>query len=126
MIPVACCLIRNQEGMILLAQKASGCWEFPGGKQHGDESLYQCAEREILEELGIIIGAHKAFENTIVVGDEQKSFELILVDCEFVSGELALTEHLEVRWVSASELILLDLCLGDRKLWTLNFNHKEH
>lgn len=115
MIEVACCLIRNIEGKILLAQKASGEWEFPGGKRHEDESMLECAEREIFEELGIQIKAESVEEFSAVVGDGR--FELKLVICRFVSGELVLTEHTDARWFDAAEVPLLNLCPGDRQLW---------
>ncbi|MES2629847.1 MAG: NUDIX domain-containing protein [Bacteroidota bacterium] len=113
MIPVACCIIRNENGQILLAQKNHGGWEFPGGKQHDDETLFQCAEREILEELGIIINPISAGEHTYITGE----FELVPVICDFIEGNLALTEHLDASWIDADQVAQLDLCTGDRILW---------
>lgn len=115
MIEVACCLIRDSEGKILLAQKASAEWEFPGGKRHADETLFQCAERENLEELGIHIKAESVEEFSAVVGDGR--FELKLVICSFVSGEVVLTEHKDAKWFQPKEIAALVLCAGDRQLW---------
>ncbi len=119
MTPVACCLIFNALGKILLAQKPSGDWEFPGGKQHIDETLLQCAEREIAEELGLVIKAEKALEIRHVVSAKESHFELILVKCQWISGEIALTEHLAARWFSSKEIDYLLLSDGDRVLWRL-------
>ena len=49
-----------RDGQVLIAQRhpddmLGGLWEFPGGKQEGDESLPECLRREIREELGIAI-----------------------------------------------------------------------
>ncbi len=44
-----------------LGRHLAGLWEFPGGKQEGDESLEGCVEREIREELGVEIRAQKHF-----------------------------------------------------------------
>ena len=56
---VACGIIRKGE-RLLIAQRPSdgmlgGLWEFPGGKQEEGESLAECLEREIREELDIEI-----------------------------------------------------------------------
>lgn len=117
MIPVACCLIRNEKGQILLAQKASGLWEFPGGKQDEGETLFECAEREILEELGVIISANKAAGPRHIVGEAPKLYELILVSCDYLAGDIALTEHLEAKWFSSSEISEDIFCPGDRVLY---------
>lgn len=34
---------------------ASGCWGFPGGKQHFGETMHECAQRELQEEIGLIV-----------------------------------------------------------------------
>ena len=54
---------RGQE--ILITQRGedqhlAGYWEFPGGKQEEDETLEDCLQREILEELdiNISVGSH--------------------------------------------------------------------
>lgn len=51
-------VIMNEHGQILLAQRKEGAmlgglWEFPGGGVEVGETLPQCIERELLEELGI-------------------------------------------------------------------------
>ncbi len=117
MIPVACCLIRNESGQILLAQKESGCWEFPGGKQDDGETLYQCAEREILEELGIVIAAVKAADVSTVVGESPRVFELILILCDYIAGDIGLTEHLEAKWFDVEDIDSELFCGGDKVLW---------
>lgn len=55
---VAAGIIRDEEGRILIAQRLpkgllAGLWEFPGGKQEGDETLPQTLQRELREELAI-------------------------------------------------------------------------
>ena len=49
-----------RDGKILIAERGSqnkyaGWWEFPGGKAGPGEDLRRCVEREIQEELGMII-----------------------------------------------------------------------
>lgn len=55
---VAAGLIRNDEGLLLIAQRPAegllgGLWEFPGGKQEEGETLEDCLKRELREELAI-------------------------------------------------------------------------
>jgi len=60
-IQVACGVIFDAQGRILLAQRpagkiAAGLWEFPGGKIEAGESAEAALHRELDEELGIRVG----------------------------------------------------------------------
>lgn len=51
----------SEEKEFLLAKRSdNGDWEFPGGKQHADESIEETGEREIQEEFNIEISAERA------------------------------------------------------------------
>lgn len=57
---VAAGIIYGPDGRLLIAQRPlegllGGLWEFPGGKQESEETLPQCLERELREELAIIV-----------------------------------------------------------------------
>jgi len=61
-IHVACGVLVNEAGAVLLAQRpegkiAAGWWEFPGGKIEAGESALQALSRELHEELGITVRA---------------------------------------------------------------------
>ena len=87
-------------------------WELPGGGREGDESPFECAAREVFEELGIrltkdcllwrkvypsmlfegkesvfLVGklAQEQFDK-IVFGDEGQSYKLMSID-EFLDSE---------------------------------------
>lgn len=63
LIHVACGVLINAEGEVLLAQRpegkiAAGWWEFPGGKIEAGESALQALSRELREELDVVV--HRA------------------------------------------------------------------
>ncbi|MEL6525862.1 MAG: A/G-specific adenine glycosylase [Chloroflexota bacterium] len=63
---VAAGIVRNSEGKILIAQRPldgllGGLWEFPGGKQEPDETLPECLQRELREELAIEVEVEAFF-----------------------------------------------------------------
>jgi 8-oxo-dGTP diphosphatase len=57
-VDVAVCIVRSNEGRVLLAERpahqiAAGYWELPGGKIDPGETPAQAAARELSEEIGI-------------------------------------------------------------------------
>lgn len=56
---VACGIMRNKEGKILMGLRHCGYWEFPGGKLERGESIQNCLKREWLEELNLKIEIDK-------------------------------------------------------------------
>ena len=59
-VDVAVAVILNDAGEVLLAQRPpgkvyEGYWEFPGGKVEAGESVRQALDREIDEELGVVV-----------------------------------------------------------------------
>jgi A/G-specific adenine glycosylase len=88
---------RPEEGLL------GGLWEFPGGKQHADESLEECVAREIAEELGISIDVGKHF---ISVDHGYTHFTITLhcYDCRVRAGRIRKLGVADYRWVTVPEL----------------------
>jgi ADP-ribose pyrophosphatase YjhB (NUDIX family) len=78
----------------------SGQWAFPGGHLEYGESFFACAEREALEETGIVVKAEKVAAVTNDVFDaENKHYITIFVLCRRVDAREPQVCH--------------RLCLGD-------------
>ena len=81
---------KNKE--LLLGKRISEdhniCWQFPGGHLENDESVIQCAAREVLEETGLKVKAlrHLAFaDKTFSIARQQ--YITLFVSCDHDAGE---------------------------------------
>jgi len=104
---VVCAVIRNEAGAYLSTQRGSGhyegLWEFPGGKVEPEESIAEATERELREELEVVVKAGDVlFTNVIELQDKQ--LELVFIAAQIVSGDIQLNEHAAFRWLLPSQL----------------------
>ena len=113
---VAAVIRRN--GRVLACRRsadrsAGGRWEFPGGKIESGESPQLALQREIAEELGVMImvGAHLDTSTTIVDGTLIE-LTCFLVD-EFDPDPARSTDHDRLRWCAPGELGTLDFAEPD-------------
>jgi len=87
-----------------------GLWAIPGGSLKLGETLQEGAEREIMEETGIIIRAKEpvySFDFFERDGDGRIRFHYVIVDmmADYIGGEVqGADDALEARWVSPEEL----------------------
>lgn len=101
-------VIRNAEGLILIDRRLEegllgGLWEFPGGKIEPGETVQECIEREVREELDIAIAID---EHLITLNHAYTHFKVNLQVylCTYVSGEPKPLESQELRWVTLTEI----------------------
>ena len=99
-----CCLVaQRSERMSLPLQ-----WEFPGGKVEPDEDPRAALQRELLEELGIVVDVHE-----LIATGETVDVRLDVYRVELVTGEPSPIEHAHVAWLGPHELIRLDWADAD-------------
>ncbi len=118
-LPVACALIEDATGRLLIAQRPAHKhlalqWEFPGGKIEPGESPADALLRELYEELGChaeIVRPLPPFLHTyptVVI-------EMFPFVCRLAATSPAprALEHAALRWVLPEELPTLDLAAAD-------------
>ncbi len=105
---VAVAVLCNAEGKILLSRRRkgthlAGLWEFPGGKLEAGESLSEALQREIREELGIRILAHRP----LIQINHSYPEKQVFLDVHLVNewqGTAAGMEGQQIAWVSVEEI----------------------
>ena len=89
-----------------------GFWEFPGGKKEVNETIFQCLEREILEELNVNCKAIKILtENEYRY--ESGEIKLIAISTELIDRNIILKDHSDYEWVEIKNLMSYKLSPAD-------------
>ena len=127
---VGAVVFRN--GRVLLVKRgnapAQGMWAIPGGRVHLGETLTAAAEREVLEETGVVIQAgDPVFVFDVIERDEagRVYFHYVIVDlaADYLSGEpLAGDDAAAADWISESQLSRLPVNPATRRLLAEKFN----
>lgn len=90
----------------------AGQWEFPGGKREPDESLPQCLQRELAEELAIsaaigpYVGLSEYSSSTVVI----RLHAFLVTDWV---GDIKLVDHDDSIWLLNDELADLEWSPAD-------------
>lgn len=97
-----------KKGEILISQRPSkgllgGLWEFAGGKQETGESITDCVQREIKEELGISV---KVQSEIATVDHAYTHFKITLHahECKYISGTPKTIGCQDWKWIKPHEL----------------------
>ncbi|MBU0985905.1 MAG: NUDIX domain-containing protein [Proteobacteria bacterium] len=86
-----------KDGKVLLGKRinshGSGTWQFPGGHLEFNESIEDCARREVFEETGItIINVRPGPYTNDIFKAEKKHYITLFVISDYGSGDLKLKE----------------------------------
>ncbi|HTM38893.1 MAG TPA: NUDIX hydrolase [Terriglobales bacterium] len=119
LIGVGALIVENGRVVVIKRGKAPllGEWSIPGGMLELGETLRQGAEREALEETGLVVRATEllgVFDR--IVPDEEGNivYHYVLIDflCQRLSGELrAGADAADARWFTPEEIEKLPLAL---------------
>lgn len=93
-------------------EKLAGLWEFPGGKVEDGESLAECLQRELHEELGVLAEIGEVMAESEYHYDHG-SILLIGLYASLLSNQLKLTVHDEAEWVPISDILAYQLAPAD-------------
>lgn len=115
MVPVLAAVMQRGD-TYLVCQRPShkrhgGLWEFPGGKLEAGESWLEAAVRELAEELNVHV--ESVGEPVFAMSDPGSLFVITFVPVK-ATGEPTALEHETVQWLTAEELLSLNLAPSDR------------
>lgn len=111
--------ITVENGRVALIRRGKaplvGEWSIPGGMLELGESLRQGAEREALEETGLVVRATEllgVFDRVVADAEGKIAYHYVLIDflCERASGELrAGADAADARWFTPEDIAELPL-----------------
>lgn len=120
MTEVVAALIEDGEKVLVAKRHRSsygGRWEFPGGKIESGESAKSALQREIAEELGVLISVDGSGPFAVTSwssGDAR--FRVMFFRAQIRRGVPEALDHEEIRWVKRDSLLDLDLLPADHRI----------
>lgn len=116
-IPVTCGIIL-WNARVLCVQRSESMhlpfkWEFPGGKVEPEEDEQSCLQREILEELDLMIDIIAPLTPVDYQYAGKSPIRLIPFIASCVDPFVKLREHRDSAWLAPEELLDLDWASAD-------------
>jgi ADP-ribose pyrophosphatase YjhB (NUDIX family) len=117
LIGVGALIVENGRVVLIKRGKAPllGEWSIPGGMLELGETLRQGAEREAMEETGLVVRATEllgVFDRVVPDADGKIVYHYVLIDflCERISGDLhAGADAADAKWFTPEEVAKLPL-----------------
>ena len=108
MINVTAAIIKDENNRFLIARRRpgkslAGFWEFPGGKIEKGETPEESLARELKEEMNLVVKV-KGFVGENVHHYEGFSITLMAYETKIIEGDMRLTDHDRVQWVTVEEM----------------------
>ncbi len=102
------------DGKILLVQRAiepwKGCWHLPSGYMEVDEEPRQTAEREVMEETGLIVKTDRLVEVYTYDDDPRGNGIVLVYDAQLLEGNFSADhETMSAEFFSPEEIMKLPL-----------------
>lgn len=110
--------VMERGGLILIAKRKlsdrfGGKWEFPGGKLAPGETETECLKREMKEEFDIEVEPGELLSES-VFRYYGVPIKLAAYKTKYLSGEITMAEHDEVKWVAPEDLSKFDFVEADK------------
>lgn len=110
-------LVYDEVGRLLLIQRGqpphAGTWSLPGGRVEAGESGAQAVIREVAEETGLVVTAHRVVGRVQRAGSPGMVYAIEDWACTVTGGHLAAGDDAaDARFVRAAELAGMDLSPG--------------
>ena len=122
--PSVACLVRDDDGALLLVRHVEGRWTLPAGAMDPGESPAEAARRETREEASVdvelvrlagVFGGYPHFHMFYPNGDEA-AWVTIVFEARVVGGDAKPgdDETAEVRWVTVEDALAMDVSAATR------------
>ncbi|WP_269623812.1 8-oxo-dGTP diphosphatase MutT [Prochlorococcus marinus] len=120
-------LVFNKNGELLIDQRLEsssmgGMWEFPGGKKNSNESIEKTIERELKEELGIVVKVGEKLVSFEHAYTHKKLYFTVHI-CKWISGEPKPLTSQKLLWVSPKKLFDFPFPAANTKIISELYKH---
>ncbi len=103
-------LLRNKKEHDINRNK----WIAVGGRKEADETIEQCAVREVWEETGLTCSKLDYKGKVLFLYDHTEPEEITVYSCEEYTGEVHECDEGTLKWIPQNEILDLELWEGDR------------